>query len=90
MPVRAHVYVSGRVQGVTFRASTRRKARELNIDGWVRNLDDGRVEAVFEGDEDSVKEIVEWCKEGPSAARVDDVEIEWEDFVGEQGFDIRY
>jgi acylphosphatase len=88
---RAHVFVSGKVQGVYYRATTRDKARERGVTGWVRNLNDGRVEAVFEGESDDVQEMVEWCHEGSSAARVEDVEVEWEDATGEfGGFDIRY
>jgi acylphosphatase len=88
---RAHVFVSGKVQGVYYRATTRDKARERGVTGWVRNLNDGRVEAVFEGESDDVQEMVEWCHEGSSAARVEDVEVEWEDAAGEfGGFDIRY
>ncbi len=86
---RAHVYVSGKVQGVYFRATTRDTAREHGVDGWVQNLRDGRVEAVFEGPEDDVEAMVEFCHEGSPAARVDDVEVTYEDPQGEDGFDIR-
>jgi acylphosphatase len=86
---RAHVFVSGRVQGVFYRATTREQACERGVDGWVRNLDDGRVEAVFEGPEDAVREIVEWCHEGSSRARVDDVGAEYGDPEGLDGFEIR-
>lgn len=87
--VRAHVFVSGEVQGVYYRANTRDAARERDVDGWVRNLDDGRVEAVFEGPEDAVAELVEWCHEGSPAAEVDDVAVEYGDPEGENGFRIR-
>ncbi len=87
--VRAHVHVSGRVQGVGYRAATRRHARECGVDGWVRNLDDGRVEAVFEGTRDAVTAAVEWCHGGSRAARVDDVDVVWEDQTGVDGFEIR-
>jgi acylphosphatase len=88
---RAHVFVSGKVQGVYFRATTREKARERGVTGWVRNLDDGRVEAVFEGERGDVESMVEFCHEGSSAARVKDVEVEWEDATGGfGGFEIRY
>jgi acylphosphatase len=70
---RAHVYVSGRVQGVFFRAWTTDHARRLGLGGWVRNLFDGRVEAVFEGPADLVDQMVDWCREGPNHARVDTV-----------------
>jgi acylphosphatase len=88
--VRAHVFVSGTVQGVYYRASTRDAARERDVDGWVRNLDDGRVEAVFEGPEGAVEEMVEWCETGSSAASVDDVSVEYESPEGESGFRVRY
>jgi len=86
---RAHVFVSGRVQGVYFRATTRDTARETDVDGWVRNLQDGRVEAVFEGPEDAVEEMVEFCHEGSSMANVENVEVEYEEPAGEDGFRIR-
>ncbi|ARS88520.1 acylphosphatase [Natrarchaeobaculum aegyptiacum] len=85
---RAHVFVSGKVQGVYYRATTRDTAREAGVDGWVKNLADGRVEAVFEGPEDAVESMVEWCHEGSPAADVDDVEVEFEDPQGEDGFEI--
>jgi len=87
--IRAHVFVSGRVQGVFYRATTREQARERGVDGWVRNLDDGRVEAVFEGPADAVEAMVEWCHEGSSRARVDDVEAEYGDPGGLDGFEVR-
>jgi len=87
---RAHVFVSGTVQGVYFRATTRDTARDHGVDGWVRNRDDGRVEAVFEGPEQSVETMVEFCHEGSSAARVDDVEVSYESPEGEQGFRVRW
>jgi acylphosphatase len=86
---RAHVFVSGTVQGVYYRANTRDTAQEHGVDGWVKNLSDGRVEAVFEGPEDAVEAMVEWCHEGSPAARVDDVEVEYEDPRGAEGFRIR-
>jgi acylphosphatase len=86
---RAHVFVSGTVQGVYYRANTRDAARELGVDGWVRNLSDGRVEAVFEGPENAVEEMVEWCHSGSPAAEVEDVEVEYDDPEGEDGFRIQ-
>jgi acylphosphatase len=86
---RAHVFVSGRVQGVSYRASTRDAAREAGVDGWVKNRDDGRVEAVFEGGESAVEEMVEWCQSGSSAAEVEDVEAEYGDPEDESGFEVR-
>lgn len=87
--VRAHVFVSGRVQGVYYRATTREQANETGVDGWVRNLDDGRVEAVFEGTESAVEAIVEWCHTGSPRARVEGVEVDYGDPEGLEGFEIR-
>ncbi len=86
---RARVFVSGKVQGVYYRATTREQATDRGVDGWVRNLRDGRVEAVFEGPEADVEAMVEWCHEGSPAARVDDVEVEYGDPEGFDGFEIR-
>lgn len=80
---RAHVFVTGKVQGVYFRQNTQITAREHGVAGWVRNLPDGRVEAVIEGDEASVKKVVEWCRRGPPSARVDNIEIKNEKYTGE-------
>ncbi|MFB6184455.1 MAG: acylphosphatase [Haloarculaceae archaeon] len=87
---RAHVFVSGKVQGVYYRANTRDTARERGVDGWVRNLDDGRVEAVFEGPEEPVAELIEWCHSGSPAASVEDVDVEYGDPEGERGFEVRW
>lgn len=87
--VRAHVYVTGTVQGVFFRATTRERAAEHGVDGWVKNLPDGRVEAVFEGPAASVDAMVDWCHEGSPAATVTDVERIDEDPEGVDGFEIR-
>ena len=86
---RAHVFVTGRVQGVFFRATTREEAESVGADGWVRNLDDGRVEAVFEGTEAQVTEMVEFCHEGSPAATVDTVDVEHEAPEGLSGFEVR-
>jgi acylphosphatase len=83
---RARVRVQGRVQGVFFRVETRDRARSLGLAGWVRNCADGTVEAVFEGDPERVQSMVDWCSRGPSGARVDDVDVAWEDPHGEAGF----
>jgi acylphosphatase len=77
-PVCAHVFIRGFVQGVSFRYYTQREAKRLGLHGWVRNLRDGRVEAVFEGKKDQVQQILEWCSRGPPAARVDHVEVSWD------------
>ena len=87
---RAHVFVTGTVQGVYYRANTRDTAREKGIDGWVKNLEDGRVEAIFEGPEDAVESMIEWCHTGSPAAEVEDVDAEFEEPQGEDGFEIRY
>jgi acylphosphatase len=75
--VRAHVTISGRVQGVYFRGTVKEMAQSMGLNGWVRNLTDGRVEAVFEGEADDVRRMVSWCEKGPPAARVDDVTTDW-------------
>jgi len=87
---RAHVFVSGTVQGVYYRATTRDRANQRDVDGWVRNLDDGRVEAVFEGEESDVEAMVEWCHEGSPAADVQNVEVEYSDPEGLDGFAVRW
>jgi acylphosphatase len=91
MNARAHVFVSGYVQGVFFRSKTQREAERRNVKGWVRNLPDGRVEAVFEGEEKAVKALVEFCRRGPSGAEVTNVDVEWESYEGEfDAFRIKY
>ncbi len=87
---RAHVRVSGQVQGVFFRDSTRQRAEELGLTGWVKNLPDGRVEAVFEGPSEKVREMVRWCEEGPRHASVENVETGFESASGDlEGFEVR-
>lgn len=87
---RRRVVVSGRVHGVFFRDSTRREAERLGVHGWVRNVDDGTVEAVFEGPRDAVEAIVEFCRRGPERARVDTVQMEVDAAPeGLTGFEIR-
>ena len=80
MKVRARVLVSGRVQGVYFRQSTLIEARGIGVNGWVRNLMDGRVEAVFEGEEHAVKMLVNYCRQGPPAARVSNLDVTYGPF----------
>jgi len=87
--IRAHVFVSGRVQGVGYRYSTMDEAQRLGVNGWVRNLPDGRVEAVFEGSRTVVEEIIRWCHKGPSAAVVKEVAVEYEELEGLRGFETR-
>ena len=77
------------MQGVTFRAATRDRARSRSVSGWVRNRPDGDVEAVFEGDEEAVRSLVDWCGRGPTGARVESVAVEWQPPQGENGFAIR-
>jgi acylphosphatase len=83
---RVRVVVSGRVQGVFFRATCAREARRLGLAGWVRNTGGGKVEAVFEGEDAAVDRMVEWCRGGPELARVDSVEVISEAPSGESGF----
>lgn len=87
--IRAHVIVSGKVQGVGYRFSTLDEAKSRGITGWVRNLPDGRVEAVFEGTEETVREMIKWCDQGPPASVVKDVFVEYQNPEGLQQFDIR-
>ncbi len=77
------LFVRGRVQGVYFRASTQREARRLGITGWVKNRSDGSVEILAEGEEDQLKELIAWANRGPSAARVERVDVRWRSFLGE-------
>ena len=70
-----HVIISGRVQGVWFRANTKNKAEQLGVTGWVRNTPDGKVEAVFEGEEKLVQEMIDWCQHGPPQAKVNGLEV---------------
>jgi acylphosphatase len=77
--------------GSFFRQNTLEKAKALGLKGWVRNTKDGKVEAVFEGEKEKIERILEWMKKGPPLARVDGLEIEWENFKGEfDDFEIRY
>lgn len=88
---RAHLLISGRVQGVFYRAFTREAASYLGLCGWVRNLPDGRVEAIFEGNREDIEEIINQCYSGPPGARVDNIDVSWEEYKGEfQDFGIRY
>ena len=90
MENREHVFISGKVQGVFFRSSTKEKAEELGLTGWVRNLYDGRVEAIFEGEKSSVEKMTEWCGRGPVHARVEEVKVITEPYKGDlKGFEIK-
>jgi acylphosphatase len=86
---RARVLVSGRVQGVSFRDATRSQAEQLGLSGWVRNTQEGQVEAVFEGVPETVQQMIEWCKSGPSSADVEDVSVENEQPENLSGFEVR-
>lgn len=90
--VRAHIFVRGRVQGVFFRYNIRKVARKYGVRGFVRNLPDGQtVEAVLEGPEEEVKRVIEWARVGPPGARVDEVEVKWEEYKGEyEDFEVVY
>jgi len=90
VPARAHVHLSGRVQGVGFRFATADEARRLRLHGWVRNLDSGGVEAVFEGPRPTVAAMVRWCEDGPPGAYVRDVRVSWDEPLEQLGsFEIR-
>jgi len=78
-----HLLVNGRVQGVYFRASTQREAKRLGLCGWVKNRPDGGVEVLAEGEEDGLKELIAWAHKGPSAARVERVDVRWRGFQGD-------
>jgi len=88
---RIRVNISGIVQGVFFRAATRRAAADFNLTGWVRNMDDGRVEAVIEGEDTDVDKMLAWCHVGPPSARVEKVTISEEHYTGGfQDFNIKH
>ncbi len=82
------VVVHGSVQGVFFRVEARDRARSLGLAGWVRNARNGTVEAAFEGDDERVESMVDWCRHGPVGARVEEVEVAWVEPEGEDGFSI--
>ncbi|MCL6584894.1 MAG: acylphosphatase [bacterium] len=91
MKVRAHLFISGIVQGVFFRYATKTEATRLGVVGWVKNLSDGRVEVVAEGEKVDVERLVAWCHRGPVGARVTKVEVQWENYSGEySSFSIAY
>ncbi len=88
---RVHIFVSGQVQGVFFRQKTKQQAESLGVRGWVKNLDDGKVEAVFEGEEEAVDALVDFCKKGPKGAIVIGVKIDQEQFSGKfHDFEVVY
>lgn len=83
LKARAHIIIEGRVQGVFYRSNTKKMADKLGVKGWIRNLPDGRVEAVFEGEKEDIKKLLSWCWVGPPGAKVTNIEVEWEDYVEE-------
>jgi acylphosphatase len=88
--IRVRLFISGTVQGVSYRASTQEQARKRDVVGWVRNLEDGRVEALAQGSRDRVEELVAWCHRGPPAAKVEKVVVSFEDVNDEfKTFDVR-
>jgi acylphosphatase len=89
--VRAHILISGRVQGVFFRDYTQRAAQEREIIGWVMNTRDGRVEAVLEGEKEKVEDMIRWCHQGSPHSRVTEVSVDWEEYSGEfEDFSVKY
>lgn len=91
MKERAHIIVKGLVQGVFYRYNTMMVAKSLGLTGWVRNLRDGSVEIVCEGESEKIDSLIKWCWKGPSGARVDDVAVTREEYKGEfQSFEITY
>jgi acylphosphatase len=88
--IRAHLLISGVVQGVCFRAESKYQAQFLNLSGWVKNRYDGKVEIVAEGRRSEVERMVQWCKKGPAGAIVENVDVVWQEYTGEfEGFDIK-
>ena len=83
MKARAHIFVSGRVQGVFFRVETRSEAMKRKVAGWVRNTSEGRVEAIFEGEKADVEQLIDFCRRGPPGARVTEIGVQWEDYTGD-------
>ncbi|UCE19073.1 MAG: acylphosphatase [Gemmatimonadota bacterium] len=91
MKSRAHIFVSGVVQGVYYRDFTQSHATAMELTGWVRNIDDGRVEITVEGERDRIDHLVERLRSGPPASRVDDVQVDWEEYSGGfSNFQVRY
>jgi acylphosphatase len=90
-PASVRAYISGRVQGVYYRAETQKQASSLGLTGWVRNLPDGRVEVLVEGEEQRVRQLIAWCRQGPPRSRIDMVEESTEEYTGEfETFEITF
>ncbi|MBW2982383.1 acylphosphatase [Candidatus Woesearchaeota archaeon] len=91
MKKRLHIIVSGRVQGVFYRLTTKRQAKILNLTGWVKNKDDGTVEIIAEGEEENLRKLIAWCRKGPLIARIDNLETKWKEYKKEfEYFSVRY
>jgi len=89
--IRAHIFVSGRVQGILFRDRTRKKAQRIGVQGWVKNLIDNRVEMILEGEKDKIQELIKWIEEEPFLVKVDNLEVKWEKYQSEfHNFEIKY
>ena len=89
MKSRAHIFISGKVQGVFFRENTRKKAAEFGLSGFVRNLSNGKVEAIFEGEKEKIEKIIQWIKKEPETAQIENIEIDWQNYQGEfENFEI--
>ena len=89
--IRNHIFVSGKVQGVLFRDRTRRKARQIGVQGWVKNLPDNRVEMLLEGEKEKIQELIEWIKSEPFLVRVDNLEVKLEKYQNEfNNFEVKY
>ncbi|MDP3013318.1 MAG: acylphosphatase [Candidatus Subteraquimicrobiales bacterium] len=89
--IRARLRIKGLVQGVYFRSYMQEVAERFNVNGWVKNCPDRTVEAVLEGSEENVKKVIDWAQRGPPAAKITDVDVEWEDYIGEfKNFRIEY
>ncbi len=86
MKARARMVITGVVQGVGYRAFAERRASNLGLTGWVRNRADGSVEALVEGERDKIEELLTHCRRGPTLSQVEDVEVTWEDFRGENSY----
>ena len=91
MKVRCHIFVSGRVQGVFFRATTKEMAEIIGVTGWVRNTENGKVEVMVEGEKEKVEQLIKWLRKGPPLAKVEKLDIEWQQYKGEfEDFKIKY
>jgi len=91
MKKQAHLKIFGEVQGVFYRANSQERAEELGLVGWVKNLGDGSVEIVVQGEEEMINEMISWCYEGPTGSAVEDIHVKWEEVMENfNGFEIRY